>query len=402
MSEESDLEKTEAASPRRLEKAREEGQIARSRELGTFLLLATGVVALWSMGQSLYAGLTGVVRHGLMFDQRILQDPGVMVANAVDQAGQSIMMMLPIYGALCVVAIISSVALGGLVFSTKSLAPQFSRLSPLKGIARMFSAQTLVELLKTIAKASLVGTIGVYVIWSHHDEMLSLMHAAPQEALARMLHVVVLCCALIIASLVVIVGVDVPWQIWSHMKKLRMSKEDMRQEHKESEGDPHTKSRIRQQQRAMSKRRMMSQVPTADVVVTNPTHYAVALKYSEGQEGAPKVVAKGSGLVAARIRELALEHRVALLSAPPLARALHKHVEVGGEIPAALYTAVAEVLAWVFQLRAWHPGLGKHPATPADLPVPARWDPLNASSNMNDIASASLPADPVSQQGTSS
>ncbi|HCN70224.1 MAG TPA: flagellar biosynthetic protein FlhB, partial [Pusillimonas sp.] len=181
---------------------------------------------------------------------------------------------------------------------------------------------------------------------------------------------------LIVAALLLIVFIDVPWQLFSHHKKLRMSRQDVKQEHKENDGDPHVKARIRQQQRAMARRRMMAEVPKADVIVTNPTHYAVALKYEAGGSGAPCVVAKGSGLIAARIRELAQEHGVPQLSAPPLARALHEHVELGQEIPADLYKAVAEVLAWVFQLRSWNEGLGAEPQHPSDLPVPDALDPL--------------------------
>ena len=375
MADESDLEKTEAASPRRLEKAREEGQIARSRELGTFLLLAAGTGALWLGGGMLYRGLAGVLRNGLGFDARVGRDAGIMVAQAVDGAGQALLLMLPVFGVLAVVAVLGSVLLGGFVFSSKPLQPDLSKLSPLAGLKRMVSAQTVVELAKAIAKALLVGGVAVAVIAGHRDDMLALMHAAPTEALARALALVALCAALIVASLAVIVLLDAPWQIWSHLKKLRMSKEDVRQEHKESEGDPHIKARIRQQQRAMARRRMMAEVPRADVVVTNPTHYAVALRYAEGQ-AAPRVVAKGAGLVAARIRALAAEHRVPLLQAPPLARALHQHVELGQEIPAALYTAVAEVLAWVFQLRSWRAEWGAEPPAPSSLPVPAELDPL--------------------------
>ncbi|MCD0505221.1 flagellar biosynthesis protein FlhB [Bordetella petrii] len=377
MADDSDLEKTEAASPRRLEKAREEGQIARSRELGTFLLLAAGVAGLWLSGSMLYQGFTGVLRHGLGFDARVGRDPGIMVAQAVDGAGQILLVVLPLFGVLMAVAVLSSVLLGGFVFSAKPLQPDFTKLSLLKGVKRMVSAQTVVELVKAIAKALLVGGIAAAVIMGHRDDMLSLMHAAPTEALVRALTLVALCAALIVASLGIIVLLDVPWQIWSHLKKLRMSKEDVRQEHKESEGDPHIKARIRQQQRAMARRRMMSEVPRADVVVTNPTHYAVALRYAEGQS-APRLVAKGTGMVAARIRELAAEHRVPMLQAPPLARALHEHVELGQEIPAALYTAVAEVLAWVFQLRSWRAEWGAEPAAPTGLPVPAELDPQSA------------------------
>ncbi|EHK67392.1 flagellar biosynthesis protein FlhB [Achromobacter arsenitoxydans] len=375
MSEESDLEKTEAASPRRLEKAREEGQIARSRELGTFMMLAVGVAAIWAGGGSLYQGLSGVLRSGLAFDQRVAIDPGVMVEQAVSGFGHALMVLLPIFGLLAVVAVFSSVVLGGLVISGKPLQPNFSKLSPLAGLKRMFSAQTVVELIKALAKAALVGGVAVWVIWRYHDDMLSLMHVAPSAALTKALTLVAMCCAFIVASLLIIVMLDVPWQIWSHLKKLRMSKEDVRQEHKESEGDPHVKARIRQQQRQAARRRMMSEVPKADVVVTNPTHYAVALKYDESKGGAPVVLAKGTGLIAAKIRELAAENRIPTLEAPPLARALHQHVELGQEIPAELYTAVAEVLAWVFQLRSWRSGWGVEPTMPTKLNVPAELDP---------------------------
>ncbi len=375
MAEESDLEKTEAASPRRLEKAREEGQIARSRELGTFMMLAVGVGTIWATGASIYQGLNGVLRNGLAFDQRVVSDPGVMVEQAVDGFGHALLVVLPIFGLLAVVAVLSSVLLGGIVISGKPLSPNFSKLSLFAGLKRMFSSQTVVELIKALAKALLVGGVAVWVLWRYHDDMLSLMHVAPSAALTKALSLVAMCCAFIVASLLIVVLLDVPWQIWSHLKKLRMSKEDVRQEHKESEGDPHTKARIRQQQRQAARRRMMSEVPKADVVVTNPTHYAVALKYEEDRNGAPRVLAKGTGLVAAKIRELAAEHRIPTLEAPPLARALYQHVELGHEIPAELYTAVAEVLAWVFQLRSWRSGWGAEPSAPTSLVVPAELDP---------------------------
>lgn len=375
MAEESDLEKTEAASPRRLEKAREEGQIARSRELGTFMMLAVGVGAIWAGGGTIYKGLNGVLRNGLAFDQRVVADPGVMVEQAVNGFGHALMVILPIFGLLAVIAVLSSVLLGGIVISGKPLSPNFSKLSLFAGLKRMFSAQTVVELIKALAKAMLVGGVAVWILWRYHDDMLGLMHVAPSAALTKALSLVAMCCAFIVASLLVIVLLDVPWQIWSHLKKLRMSKEDVRQEHKESEGDPHTKARIRQQQRQAARRRMMSEVPKADVVVTNPTHYAVALKYEEDKNGAPRVLAKGTGLIAAKIRELAAEHRIPTLEAPPLARALYQHVELGQEIPAELYTAVAEVLAWVFQLRSWRSGWGAEPTAPTSLAVPAALDP---------------------------
>ncbi|OZI60298.1 flagellar biosynthesis protein FlhB [Bordetella genomosp. 11] len=374
MAEESDLEKTEAASPRRLEKAREEGQVPRSRELSTFLVLATGVGVLWGGGAYIYESLDGIMRHALGFDPNLSRDMNVALSSAAESGWRALLTVLPILGLLAVAGIFSGLALGGLVWSGKPLEFNFSKLDPLAGFGRMFSWQTVVELTKAVSKALVVGSVAVAAIWSYHDEMIGLMHAAPAAALASTLNIIGMCCAFAVGALLLIALMDVPWQIFSHAKKLRMSKQDVKQEFKESEGDPMIKARIRQMQRQAARQRMMAAVPQADVVVTNPTRYAVALRYSDGDMAAPKVVAKGMGEIAARIRELAQEHRVPMLEAPPLARALYRHVDLGQEIPAALYTAVAEVLAWVFQLRSWRPGWTP-PVPPTNLPVPAGMDP---------------------------
>jgi len=370
MSEESDLEKTEPATPRRLEKAREEGQVIRSRELATFIMLMAGVAGLWTLGAPLGRRLDANMRHSLGFEPATAFDVSRMLSQFASVIWDSLLALLPLLLLFAVAALAAPLLLGGWMFSTKSLAPNFSRLSPLQGLSRMVSAQTLAELFKAIAKSVLVGGVAAWVLWHRLPDAIALMNAPVQEALQHMLELVLFCSALVVASLIVVVGLDVPWQFWQFHKKLRMTKEEVKQEHKESEGDPHVKGRIRQQQRAMARRRMMAEVPKADVVVTNPTHFAVALRYEEGRMSAPRVVAKGSELVAARIREIAAEHHVPLLSAPPLARALHRHVELGQEIPAGLYTAVAEVLAWVFQLKHWHYSNGPQPAAPSNLPVP--------------------------------
>lgn len=375
MAEDSDLEKTEPASPRRLEKAREEGQVARSRELNTFLVLSAGVGTLWVLGGYMFHSLSSVFQDSMWFDPNVGRDTSAMLTSVAGMALRALLTLLPLFGVLVVTAILASVLLGGLVFSAKALEPKFERMNPIKGIGRMFSAQTLVELFKTLAKATVIGLVGVVVITSYRDEMLALMHATPSEALTYGMSLVALCCALIVAALILVVLIDAPWQLYSHYKKLRMSRQDVKQEHKESEGDPHVKARIRQQQRSMARRRMMSEVPHADVVVTNPTHYAVALRYREGRASAPVVVAKGAGLIAAQIRQIADDHKVPLLSAPPLARALYHNVELDREIPVALYSAVAEVLAWVFRLRAWVPGSGHQPEPPSALAIPPGLDP---------------------------
>lgn len=373
----SDQDKTEAATPRRLEKAREEGQVVRSRELSTFLLLLAGIGGLWSMGQMLYDQLGMVMEQSFLFERSLAFDSMRLLAHALDLGQRSLLALLPLFILLFLVALIAPMLLGGWLMSAKSLAPQFSRLNPIKGLQRLFSTHALAELSKGIAKSLLVGTVAVKFISGHAGEMLALMTQPLSQALVNALHLAALACALCVMTLVLVIGIDVPYQLWSHAKKLRMSKEDLRQEHKESEGDPHVKGRIRSQQQAVARRRMMSKVPTADVIITNPTHYAVALAYEDGSMGAPKVVAKGTELVAARIRELGSEHGVPLLEAPPLARALYRHVDLDKEIPAELYTAVAEVLAWAYRLRRVREVGGDMPPTPQDLPVPAELDELN-------------------------
>ncbi len=374
MAEDSDLEKTEPASPRRLEKAREEGQVARSRELTTFLMLLAGIGGIWVGAAYLYETFGGIVRRSVWFDPRVAHDPNAMVVQAAGLAGEALKGLAPLFALLVLVAILASIALGGMSFSGKALQPKFERMNPAKGIKRMFSMQTVIELIKTLAKAGLVGSVAVYVIWTEREQMTALMYVHPTAAIATGMTLIIKCCALIAASLLVIVLIDAPWQLWSFYKKLRMSRQDVKEEHKESEGDPHVKGRIRQQQRSMARSRMMSQVPGADVVVTNPTHYAVALKYQDGKGGAPRVVAKGTGLIAAKIRGLAAEHKVAMLEAPALARALYFNVELEREIPVDLYSAVAEVLAWVYQLRNWNKGKGERPIMPTRLNVPTGMD----------------------------
>lgn len=370
----SDQEKTEPATPRRIEKAREEGQVARSRELATFLLLVCGVLGLWVMGNNLYDELGIVMEQAFLFDHGLAFDTARMLSHVWSLGEHTLIALLPLFLLFTVAAILGPTMLGGWLLSAKSLKPQLSKLNPLKGLKRMFSTQALAELAKAIAKSALVGGVGVAYLWGQRDTLLGLMELPIQQALATAMRMAAVGCALIVTSLLLVILIDVPYQIWSHNKKLRMSREDIRQEHKETEGDPHVKGRIRSQQQAMARRRMMSKVPTADVIVTNPTHYAVALSYQQDAMSAPVVIAKGADQVAARIRELGDENRVPRLEAPPLARALYHHVDLDQEIPGDLYTAVAEVLAWAFRLKHVESDGGEVPATPRDLPVPPALD----------------------------
>lgn len=233
------------------------------------------------------------------------------------------------------------------------------------------------ELLKAILKTILVGSVTGFFLWHHWPQMMRLMAESPITAMGNAMDLVGLCALLVVLGVIPMVGFDVFFQIFSHLKKLRMSRQDIRDEFKQSEGDPHVKGRIRQMQRAAARRRMMADVPKADVIVNNPTHYSVALQYDENKMSAPKVVAKGAGLVALRIREIGAENNVPTLEAPPLARALYRHAEIGQQIPGQLYAAVAEVLAWVWQLKRWRLAGGQRPVQPTHLPVPEALDFIN-------------------------
>lgn len=375
MAEESDLEKTEPASPRRLEKAREEGQVARSRELVTFVMLATGLGCLWTSGEMMTERLGSALRNGLQFERASAFDASHMLVQAGSAVLQALQALLPLLGFMLVAALVAPMLLGGWLLSGKSLAPNFSKLNPIAGIGRMFSTETLAELIKTIVKSLLVGGVAWWVISDNLAEIMALMSEPVHEALAHTVRLVAVSCALIIASLLLVAAIDVPYQLWSHSRKLRMSREDLRQEQKESDGDPQVKAQIRRQQQQMAKRRMMAEVPKADIIVTNPTHFAVALKYSDKAMRAPRVIAKGTDLVALRIRALAEEHNIPVLEAPPLTRALYRHTRLDAEIPVALYSAVAEVLAWAYQLHRQAKEGGAVPPAPKNLAVPETLDP---------------------------
>jgi len=374
-SEDSDLEKTEQPSQRRLDQAREEGQVARSRELSTFAVLMAGGAGLWLMGTSLLQNLIKLIREGMTLNADIIFKPETLMPHLHALAQATVLAFLPFLLLLLVVATFSPLLLNGWLFTFKPLAPNFSKLNPMEGIGRMFSTHSLVELLKAIAKSLLVGGIGAWVIWHNKDNVLMLVSEPVVRSIPHLGAVMWWSFAAIMSGMLIIVAVDVPFQLWEHNRKLKMTKEEVRQEAKETEGDPMVKAKVRSMQREMARRRMMAEIPTADVVVTNPTHFSVALKYSENGMRAPIVVAKGTHFLAAKIKEMAKEHNIPILEAPPLARALYKHTELGQSIPEALYTAVAEVLAYVYQLKRFHSVGGTYPQEPSELPVPKELDP---------------------------
>lgn len=375
MAEESDLEKTEPATPKRIEKAREDGQVARSQELTTFAVLMAAAVGLWFLGAGLLDQLSNIMVAGMQMEREMAYDTGLMLIRLNQLAVEGLWALGPLLLLLLIVAFFAPMLLSGWLFSSKALLPDFKRLNPVQGFTRVFSVRGLIELVKAIAKALIIGGVGMLVMWYNKDIMLALVTLPVDLGISRMSQLLGFGFLFIVGAMMLIVAIDVPFQIWEHAKKLRMTKEEVRKETKETEGDPQIKARIRGLQREAARRRMMAEVPKADVVVTNPTHYAVALRYQGESMRAPKVVAKGVHLLAARIRELAEENRVPILETPPLARALYHHAELDTEIPETLYTAVAEVLAYVFQLRRYRTQGGTMPQLPGDVPVPAGLDP---------------------------
>ena len=382
MAEDSDAEKTEDASPRRLEKAREDGDVPRSRELATFAVLMTAGAGLWITGGSLAGSLSQALASGLSLTRDQVYNPTILIERITNDIGGVMLACLPLALAIMLVALAAPMAIGGFNFSSKAFMPNFMKLNPISGIGNMFSTNALIELLKAVAKTVLVGCVAWIVIMSQKDAVLGLAVEPLGAGTGHVADLMARAFLFIVGSLGVVALIDAPWQIWHYNNKLKMTRQEMIQESKESDGNPQIKGKIRQMQRQMARNRMMQNVPTADVVVTNPTHYAVALKYTDGQGGAPRVVAKGADEVAAKIRELAREHKVALLEAPALARALYKHTEIDDEIPEKLYSAVAEVLAYVFQLRNYSKGAGQYPDRPTKLAVPPEMDPLNPASQV--------------------
>lgn len=375
MAEESDLERTEPASPKRLEKAREEGDVPRSRELATVSVLLAAGIGMLAMGSHLNDALKESMSTGLRFDRAAAFDPLYLLTRIADSLSALLIAFAPFALLLLIVAIASPALIGGWIFSGKALTPKFNRLNPLRGLGNMVSKNTLVELIKSVIKALIVGAVAYVVVVNDMDPILSLSSQPLDMAISQVNDLMLMGFLSIVGALVLIAAIDVPYQLYQYANKLKMTKEEVRQEAKELEGNPEIKARIRQQQREMARRRMMSEIPKADVVITNPTHYAVAIKYKDDAMRAPIVVAKGTDAIALKIREIASEHHVMTLESPKLARALYAHTELGDEIPEALYAAVAEVLAYVFQMRIFKRNGGYQPQLPQALPVPEELDP---------------------------
>lgn len=366
-------ERTEPPTERRKEEARKKGQVPRSRELNTMLSLLITGVGLWILGGGLIDGLFAITTSGFSVDRDTAFDTDQLPVHFMHMAVSAILTLAPLFAVTVVAALAGPMIMGGWSFSLQAMAFKLEKLDPVKGLGRVFSAKGLLELVKALLKFLMLMTVAYFLIMSFERQILTLSALTPGEASSRVVVMLVTSLIVLSAAMVLIVMFDVPFELWNFNKQLRMTRQEVRDEMKETDGRPEVKQRIRTLQREVSQRRMMQDVPTADVVITNPTHYSIALAYADGS-GAPKVVAKGRDLIALQIRTIAKEHEVPLYEAPPLARALYASTEVGDEIPSDLYLAVARVLAYLFQLRRSRPT--DYVPRPLDLDIPDNYQHL--------------------------
>jgi flagellar biosynthetic protein FlhB len=345
-------ERTERATPKRLEEARKKGQVPRSVELSMAAVCIAAAAAIYSMGGGTASRFADLMRSSLSLRAEQAIGDNVIWPALMSAGSQALIIILPILGATFFAALAAPLAIGGWNFSPQALMPQLSRLNPASGLGRMFSARGSVELGKGLAKVTVIGVIAWVLLRGMTPQLMGLSSEPLNGAILHSAAIAGYALLVLCSGLVAIAAFDVPFQLWQHSRDLKMTREEVREEYKESEGSPETRGRIREAQRALARGRMMQEIPKADVIVTNPTHFAVALKYDDQKMRAPIVVAKGTDLLAARIREIATENGVPIVEAPPLARALYRNVDLGREVPAALYLTVAQVLTYVYQLKA--------------------------------------------------
>lgn len=368
-------ERSEQPTAKRLRESREKGQVARSREFNTFVMLMTGGVYLLFAGGDMAARLGALATDGWTLERGLIFDPGLMVPHLEELIGRALVILVPLFIVLMVVAILGPILVGGANFATEAFSPKFSKLNPFTGIKRVFSIQGLMELIKGLGKFFLVAIVAGLAIKSIWGSLLALGEQPVEQAIAQTARMAARIFVIASSSLLLVALIDVPFQIWTHQKQLRMTLQEIKDEFKETEGKPEVKGRIRQMQQEISRRRMMTEVPKADVVITNPTHFAVAIAYTPATMRAPKLLAKGTDAVAKAIRALAEEHRITQVEAPRVARAIYFTTELDQEIPGGLFVAVARILAYVYQLKRDEPDV----EMPAELPVPEEYlDPRTA------------------------
>lgn len=380
-------ERTEQPTERRKQESKKKGQVPRSRELNTMLSLLSGAVGLLVLGGTISTELTSLIETSFSFDRAVAFDKEMIAVHFMGTVISALMILMPFFLVMVVGSFIGPLMMGGWSFSASAMAFKLEKLSPIKGIKRVFSAKGLLELFKALFKFILLSTAAIILFNLYLDKILHLGVEAPEEAFGDATSLLAWSLLVLSFTMIFIVVFDVPFELWNHTRQLKMTKQEVKDELKESEGRPEVKSRIRTMQREASQRRMMDAVPTADVVITNPTHFSIALKYDDTPGAAPLVVAKGKDLIAFKIRSVAIENDVAIFEAPPLARALYATTEIGDEIPHNLYLAVAKVLAYIYQLRM--SVVGDYVTPPKDLVIPDEYkdfvdDPETSDSETKD------------------
>ena len=373
MADDSGQDKTEEPTGKRLSESRKKGQVPRSKELNTFITLIVSASLFFYMGGYMVQGLVEMMQHQFALSRELIFDPVTPVAHFKLAFSEGYSVILPLMIILLIADLLTPLLMGGWNFTSEALEPKFSKLNPLKGIKKIFGIQGIVELIKAIIKVILIGFVAWNLFKLYFEDFMALSRLNLEQALSRAGDIVVMSVLVLSATFLLLVLIDVPYQLWNHHRQLKMTKQEVRDEAKESEGSPEVKGRLRQMQMQAAQRRMMEAVPQADVIVTNPTHFAVALKYDQIGSGAPVLVAKGADLIAAQIRNIALANKVTLVAAPSLARALYYSTELNQEIPRGLFLAVAQVLAYVFQLRAAAQNGWSKPAPPSDVQVPVEF-----------------------------
>ncbi len=372
MAEDSD-DKTEEPTGKRLEDARKKGQIARSRELNTLLMLMVSATLLLMLGAQMGRDLLAIMKYNFSLERVVIMDPATTLIFLKRSVVDALLLVAPFIGVLLVSAFVGPLSMGGWNFSWEALEFNIGKLDPISGIPRLFGIKGVIELIKAIIKVTLIFIIAYLLFKMYLPEFVHLSDEPVDQAIFHALKIIAWGFLWLSASLLVVATIDVPYQLWSHSKELKMTKQEIRDESKESEGSPELKGRIRRMQMEMAQGRMMAEVPKADVIVTNPTHFAVALKYDPGKSSAPKVTAKGIDLIAAEIRNLAIGAKVPLVASPPLARALYYSTELEQEIPKGLFIAVAQVLAYIFQLKTAKEQGWNAPLPPQEIPIPKEY-----------------------------
>lgn len=363
-------ERSEEATAKRKQESRDKGEIARSKELTTLLMMMISGAGFVFLGSGLVKDLMQILRSSLTIEREKIFDLTSYPSFFIETLQSAIYAVMPLFALLVIAAIIVPMAMGGWSFSLKPITPDLKKMDPIKGLGRVFSPKGLMELGKALAKFLLVGSMGYFLLKTKVEEFLSLGNEGLEQGIARMGDEIMWAFILLSSMLIFVALVDVPFQMWDHSRKQKMTRQEIKDENKETDGNPEVKGKVRQMQQEISQRRMMQEVPKADVVITNPTHFAVALRYEQGGMGAPTVVALGADEVAGHIRRIAVANDVPLLSSPPLARSLYYNCELNMEIPAGLFLAVAQVLAYVYQLRNYEFNGGSAPEFNADVPIP--------------------------------